>query len=548
LDSSYDDVRVIVVDDGSTDRTSEVAAAFDVTVIRTERGGLSRARNTGLEAATGEIVAFTDDDAWPDRDWLRYLAHGFACSDYAGIGGPNLLPDDAGVVESAVAHAPGGPMHVLLSDEIAEHIPGCNMAFRREALVAVGGFDPQFRIAGDDVDICWRLQERGSTIGFSPAAVVIHRRRPTIRGYLRQQAEYGKAEALLERKWPERYNRGGHLAWAGRVYGGLSNGRSRPRIGYGTWGSNLFQSIYDRTPSTLGSLPLMPEWYLVIALFAVLAVVGVFEHPLIPWTEHAPIRVEILLLAIAAAALAGQAFRTAWTAPNAVGQDGIVVRGLATILFLLQPIARLAGRVRHGLTPWRRRGDLSFTFPWPRRRQLWSEQWRSASDRLLELESDLRSRCMTVARGGDFDRWDISVRLGPLGAARVRLAVEEHGHGRQLVRFRIWPRWSRILVPVTGLLALWLAGSLTEHLYAAIAIAGALLFVVLRACEEAAAGLAAILESLDRLVAKERNRSASIDKSRPLDDFGGVPIQLLHGGDPDGSKPQNVPGQVRGGR
>ena len=76
-----------------------------------------------------------------------------------------------------MAHAPGGPVHVLLSDEVAEHIPGCNMAYRLDRLRAIGGFDPRFRIAGDDVDICWRLQERGWTLGFSPAAVVWHHRR-----------------------------------------------------------------------------------------------------------------------------------------------------------------------------------------------------------------------------------------------------------------------------------------------------------------------------------------------------------------------------------
>ena len=58
-----------------------------------------------------------------------------------------------------VAVSPGGPTHVLLNDEVAEHIPGCNMAFRREVLEEIGGFDPIYRAAGDDVDICWRLQD-----------------------------------------------------------------------------------------------------------------------------------------------------------------------------------------------------------------------------------------------------------------------------------------------------------------------------------------------------------------------------------------------------
>ena len=502
----YADFEVIVVDDGSTDRTAEIAADFAVRLIRTENRGLSSARNTGLEAATGEIVAFTDDDAWPDRDWLRYLAIGFASGDHVGIGGPNLPPEDAGVIERAVALAPGGPTHVLLTDQEAEHIPGCNMAFRQEALKAVGGFDPQFTIAGDDVDICWRLQDRGWTIGFSPAAVVHHRRRRSVRAYLRQQVEYGKAEALLERKWPEKYNRGGHLAWGGSMYGSLSRLGNRRRIGYGTWGSNLFQSVYDRSPSTLGTLPLMPEWYLVLGLFALLSVAGIFEKALVPWTAGAPVRVELLLLMAAGAALAVKAVQTVRQAQGGTASRGVTVRSLATILCMLQPAARLIGRLRYGLTPWRRRGELVFAMPWPRRRQVWSERWRSQSGRLLELERDLRGRCMTVRRGGDFDRWDIHVRVGPLAAARVRVAVEEHGHGRQLVRYRVWPRWSRLLPPLVGLLTLWLAGSMGESPYLVVGIGAVLLLVLLRALQEAGAGVAVVLRALERGAEEEGSR------------------------------------------
>src|SRR4029453_12483501 len=186
--------------------------------ISTPNRGLSSARNTGLEAASGEIVAYLDCDARPDRDWLRYLAAGFRASDHAGIGGPNVPPPD-GWVADCVANAPGGPVHVLLSDREAEHIPGCNMAFRRARLIEVDGFDARFRAAGDDVDVCWRLQGRGATLGFSAGAVVWHHARDSVRAYWRQQIGYGRAEALLERKWPAKYNAGGHHSWAGRLYG-----------------------------------------------------------------------------------------------------------------------------------------------------------------------------------------------------------------------------------------------------------------------------------------------------------------------------------------
>src|SRR4051794_24566288 len=252
----YPDYEVIVVNDGSTDGTDETTREYGFDLISTENRGLANARNSGLRAATGEIVAYIDADARPDPYWLAHLAVAFQKGAHVGIGGPNIPPPGGSETAECVANAPGGPIHVLLSDEIAEHIPGCNMAFRKWSLEAIGGFDPQFRIAGDDVDICWRLQERGWTVGFSPGAVVWHHRRGSVRNYLKQQFEYGKAEALLEQKWPERYNRAGHLAWAGRVYSNGANARGRWKIYYGTWGQGLFQSVYQRAPGVLGSLPL----------------------------------------------------------------------------------------------------------------------------------------------------------------------------------------------------------------------------------------------------------------------------------------------------
>ncbi len=174
---AYPRHEVIVVDDGSTDDSAAIAAAHGFRVISTPNQGLAAARNVGLEAARGEIVAYLDDDARPDPHWLDYLVRAFGEGPYVGVGGPNLVPHDDGLVAQCVARAPGNPREVLIDDERAEHLPGCNMAFRRDALLAIGGFDPQFRIAGDDVDVCWRLLDRGEALGFSPAAIVWHRRR-----------------------------------------------------------------------------------------------------------------------------------------------------------------------------------------------------------------------------------------------------------------------------------------------------------------------------------------------------------------------------------
>lgn len=492
---AYPFYEVIVVDDGSRDETAALAKSFGVQVISIPNGGLSNARNVGWRAAQGEIVAYLDDDARPDRQWLNYLVHTLQTTDFVGVGGPNISPPEDGFIAQCVDHSPGNPTHVLLDDRTAEHVPGCNMAFWRHCLEAVEGFDPTFRIAGDDVDFCWRVQQQGWEIGFSPAAAVWHHRRSTVRTYLKQQTNYGRAEAMLERKWPEKYNASGHLRWEGRVY---AKGSACPflfgmnRVYHGTWGTALFQSVYDTTTFTWSSIVVMPEWYMLLAVLGLAAGAGLV------YSSYTYIPV-LFLVALSASIIRAVvlANRLALGTPSGLLRHAPARRAMIALLHLAQPAARLWGRLSYGLTPWRKRNGAGCAWPVFRTVDVWSETWKAPEQYLSSLENAVKEVVPTVVRGGAFDRWDLETRGGVFAKARTLLTIEEHGQGKQLVRYRVWPVMETWAVALTALLAVTTALTFFEAgIGQGLVLAVPTVVLLLRVSYEQAVAMGALLGSL----------------------------------------------------
>ena len=380
----------------------------------------------------GEIVAYLDDDAHPDPHWLRYLVATMEDGGFAGAGGPNLPPHDDGPVARCVAEAPGGP-DPRPALRPRGRAPARDATWRSGARRsnALGGFDPQFRVAGDDVDICWRLLEAGHRLGFSPAAVVWHSRRPSVRAYLRQQRGYGAAEALLERKWPQRYGPDGHARWRGRLYGrGLVSGIGRARVYYGTWGSEPFQALYGRGRESRSRRS------------------GRFRSGTSRCSRLAA-RVARRAVVGAAAGGAARCWPRRWSrglAPGALGaaratfmherlprRRKLKMWMLTTFLHLAQPLARLRGRMR--TPPWRPVKPPRAAVPRRRTADVWSEEWRAAEDRLADVERAVRADGAPVFCGSTWDRWDLHLRARPAGrspaadgarGARRRAAARAH--------------------------------------------------------------------------------------------------------------------------
>jgi glycosyltransferase involved in cell wall biosynthesis len=221
--------EVIVVDDGSTDATASIATAHGARVVRLDPNrGIAAARNAGVSAARGAIVAFTDDDCEPEQDWLAALVVSFADPGTEGVGGQvRPASNDGFVLRYLAVRRPLAPLGgdllssanlgyrlwLYLRTAVGSGAPlaagaslysvvGANMAFRRELIFELGGFDEAFVFGGEEEDLCRRAHARaaGARLLYEPAAVVRHRFEPTLRDTLRRSRAYGKGNARSARK------------------------------------------------------------------------------------------------------------------------------------------------------------------------------------------------------------------------------------------------------------------------------------------------------------------------------------------------------------
>lgn len=442
----YPDFEIVLVDDGSKDRTQEIVGDFVkardaravagaklpgfVSIVQPNMG-LSYARNAGAHASTGEVIAYTDSDCMADPDWLYFMICTLLSGDYAGVGGPNISPPAVNWIQAAVAAAPGGPSHVLLSDVVAEHIPGCNMAFYRSAFDNVGGFDGEYRKAGDDVDFCWRLQTNGGVIAFSPSALVWHYRRFTLQAFRTQQEGYGEAESMLRFKHLIFFGPTGTVKWKGQIYGAprfrwLFN---RPIIYHGVFGEGLFQSIYPSPQSEVAAYVSSIEWVVLTGFMAVLGV-PLEKLRIVP------------LLMFGATFLVALSYML--NARIERRFDTIGARLLVAFLAFMQPLSRGWARYftwlryKHtplavistpesGIPPVNRRGRAS-------KMAFWNEEGHGRERLLTEVVATLESEGWRYSQDTGWKDWDVQIYGNQFWSVQVRTVTEYHGGPKCLTR------------------------------------------------------------------------------------------------------------------
>ena len=197
----YPAYEIIVVDNASSNQdTARLVRSYPVRYVREPRPGLDWARNCGIAAASHDLIAFTDDDARPDKKWLRAIASAFADPEVTVVTGmvapAELETDSQHLFEFGYGGMGKGfrrhrftQKDTPLKDLLWAHVfgVGANMAFRKKAFQEVGAFDEALDVgtpsgSGGDLEMLHRLVTSGKTVLYDPAALVwhVHRRSPLI--------------------------------------------------------------------------------------------------------------------------------------------------------------------------------------------------------------------------------------------------------------------------------------------------------------------------------------------------------------------------------
>ena len=216
-----DQYEIVVVDDGSTDRTTEIARRHGVRLFRQSNAGPAVARNRGAQAARGEILLFTDADCEPASDWIEWMTEPFCDPEVAGAKGVYRTRQKE-LVARFVQREYEDKYVRLSHQDCIDFVDTYSAAYRRDVFFANGGFDTLFPTASvEDQELSFRLARKGYRLVFAPRAAVYHRHDTTLGQYWQRKFGIGYWKVLLLRWHPERAVRDSHTPQVLKVQIGL---------------------------------------------------------------------------------------------------------------------------------------------------------------------------------------------------------------------------------------------------------------------------------------------------------------------------------------
>lgn len=196
--------EVIVVDDGSTDDTAEIAARFEVVYLVQPNQGPATARNSGVQQAAGDIILFTDADCVPDQDWLRHMTEPFRNPNVTGVKGTYKTKQTT--LAARFSQAEFEDRYDLLKKSATiDMVDTYSAAFRKDIFLKMGGFDQGFRLANnEDTDLSYRLVSAGYTLVFKPEAFVYHTHQNSLVNYLKLKFWRGYWRMVVYTRYPDK--------------------------------------------------------------------------------------------------------------------------------------------------------------------------------------------------------------------------------------------------------------------------------------------------------------------------------------------------------
>jgi lipopolysaccharide/colanic/teichoic acid biosynthesis glycosyltransferase/glycosyltransferase involved in cell wall biosynthesis len=196
--------EVIIVDDGSTDRTIEICQHFGVQAIHLANHGPAFARNTGARAAKGDLLVFTDADCVPQENWLQQLTAPFRDERVVGVKGAYKTYQKQMVPRFVQLEYEDKYQRMKQFPQI-DFIDTYSAAYRREIFLKNGGFNTSFTVPSvEDQEFSFRLARKGYKLLFEPHAIVFHQHDEGIKEYFLRKYHIGYWKAFMLRWLPEK--------------------------------------------------------------------------------------------------------------------------------------------------------------------------------------------------------------------------------------------------------------------------------------------------------------------------------------------------------